>query len=310
MKIVIPDLIWGVPEKYWDQLRAMDADVYTDSISGQSEAAKRIKDAEIITINYFTGDKELIDAAPNLKYIVAPAVGYDWIDVEYAKTRGIKVVNCPTFVPLPVAEHAMALLLTLAKRLPEARSDMQSGIWEPNNYESFELANKKMGLVGYGHIGKHIEKMAEGFGMTVNHTNSKSTPEEVDELFRSSDVICLCLPLTPETRHMVDARRLHMLRKTAYLINVARGAIVDQAELIQALQRGDFAGAGLDVFEGEPGQSGAIPDQIMELVSLPSVVATPHSAFNTKESLDRKGAEILANIKACLEGRPINVINE
>ncbi len=310
MKIVIPDLIWGVPEKYWEQLRAKGADVYTDSISSQAVAAARIKDAEIITINYFDGNKELIDAAPNLKFIIAPAVGYDWIDVGYAKSKGITVTNCPTFVPLPVAEHAMALLLSLAKRLPEAHSDMQSGLWMPNNYVCFEPAGKRLGLVGYGNIGKHIEQMALGFGMTVSYTNSKSTPEAIDQLFQDSDVVCLCLPLTDKTRHMVDERRLKMLQKHAYLINVSRGAIIYQPALVEALINKDFAGAGLDVFEGEPGASGVMSDQTRELIALPNVVATPHSAFNTLESLDRKGAEILANIQACLDGRPMNVVNE
>lgn len=253
MKIVIPDLIWGVPEKYWQELRSMGADVYTDPVTDQAEAIARIKDAEIITINYFDGNKALIDAAPNLKYIVAPAVGYDWIDTSYAARKNITVVNCPTFVPLPVAEHAMALLLTMAKRLPEIRTDIQSGIWTPNHYVSFELAGKNLGLLGYGNIGKHIERMAVGFGMTVSHTNSKSTAGDIDQLFQSSDVVCLCLPLTSETRHIVGARRLKMLKKTAYLINVARGAIIDQTALLESLTHNDFAGAGLDVFDGEPG---------------------------------------------------------
>lgn len=310
MKIVIPDLIWGVPEKYLEQLRAMGADVYADSGISQADAAARIKDAEIITVNYYDGDRELIDAAPNLRYIIAPAVGYDWIDVEYAASKGITVVNCPTFVPLPVAEQAMALLLALAKRLPEARADMQAGIWASNNYVSFELSGKKLGLLGYGNIGKHIERMATGFNMTVEHANSKSTPEEIDQLIQTSDVVCLCLPLNDKTRHMIDDRRLRMLKERAYLINVARGAIVDQMALLQVLREKRIAGAGLDVFDGEPGADGAVSGQIMELVSLPNVVATPHSAFNTRESLDRKGAEIVANIQACMDGAPINVVSQ
>lgn len=294
---------------YWQQLRDMGADVYEDSISSQEEAAVRIKDAEIITVNYFDGDKELIDAAPNLKYIISPAVGYEWVDTSYARSKGIAVLNCPTFVPLSVAEHAMALLLGVAKKLPQAQAAMRKGRWSPNDFTSFELAGKRLGLVGYGHIGKHIERMAQGFGMTVAYTNSKSTPEEIDQLFRDCDVVCLCLPLTDATRHLVDERRLDMLKPSAYLINIARGAIVDQAALLQALKQKKFAGAGLDVFEGEPGASGEISAQIKELAALPNVVATPHSAFNTAEALDRKGAEIVADIQSCLAGKPINVVN-
>lgn len=287
----------------------MGAEVYMDSVHGQDEAVKRIKDAEIITINYFDGDRQLIDAATNLKYIVAPAVGYEWVDVAYARSKGIAVLNCPTFVPLSVAEHAMALLLTLAKRLPEAHKDMAAGLWTSNKYTGFELAGKRLGLVGYGHIAKHIERMAKGFDMTVAYTNSASTPDEVDRLFQESDVVCLCLPLTEKTRHMVDERRLGLLKQSAYLINVSRGAIIDQTALLEALKRQSFAGAGLDVFEGEPGVSGEMSQQITELISLPNVVATPHSAFNTAEALDRKGAEILADIESCVAGSPINVVN-
>jgi phosphoglycerate dehydrogenase-like enzyme len=276
MRIVIPDPIWGIPDKYWEQLRVLGAQIYTDPVSNQQEAAERIKEAEIITVNYFDGDKQLLDAAPNLKYIVSPAVGYDWIDAAYAATKGIKVLNCPTFVPLPVAEQAMALLLALAKRLPEARADMQQGRWQSNKYVGFELSGKKLGLVGYGNIGKHLERMATGFGMQVSYVNSTSSPDDLDQLLQNSDVVCLCLPLTDRTHHLLDRRRLQLLKKSAYLINVARGAIVDQAALLECLQQGDLAGAGLDVFEGEPPASGTLPEQIQALVNLPNVVATPH----------------------------------
>lgn len=309
MKIVIPDRIWGIPEKYWQQLRDMGADVYLDKVSSQAEAIERIKDAEIITVNYFDGDKQLINSAPLLKYIISPAVGYEWIDTEYARSKGIIVLNCPTFVPLSVAEHAMALLLSLAKRLPEANADMRNGIWNPNQYVGFELAGKRLGLLGYGNIGKHIERMANGFGMAVGHINSTSSPVDIDRLFQESDVVCLCLPLTEKTRNMVDGRRLGLLKPTAYLINVARGAIVDQSALLQSLRGRKIAGAGLDVFDGEPGSSGEMSAEIRELISLPNVIATPHSAFNTPESLDRKGAEILADIQSCLDGDPVNVVN-
>lgn len=309
MKIVIPDLIWGVPETYWETLRALGADVYIDSVTSQAQAAERVKDAEIITVNYFDGDKDLIDAAPNLKYIVSPAVGYDWIDTMYARSKGITVVNCPTFVPLPVAEHAMAMLLTLAKRLPEAGSDMQQGIWTPNDYVSFELSGKRLGLIGYGNIGKHVERMAQGFNMIVEHVNSSSTQAEIDQLVAQSDVIVLCLPLTDQTRNMIDERRISMMKPTSYLINVARGAITDQTALLTALRDRRIAGAGLDVFTGEPGAAGQMSDEIMQLVALPNVVTTPHSAFNTIESLHRKGAEILANIQACIAGHPKNIVN-
>jgi phosphoglycerate dehydrogenase-like enzyme len=309
MKIVIPDPIWGIPEKYWTELRELGAEIYREKPTDQAEAVDRVRDAEIVVLNYVDGDKDLIDAAPNLKHIISPAVGYDWIDAEYAVSKGITVSNCPTFVPLAVAEHALALLFSLAKRLPEARTDMQAGKWDSNKYVGLELTGKKIGLIGYGNIGKNLKRMATGIGMQVSHTNSKSSPEEIDELIAGSDVVCLCLPLNAKTKHLIDAQRLLLFKPGALLINVARGAIIDQSALLENLRSGKLAGAGLDVFEGEPGAEGEMSEQIRALVSLPNVVATPHSAFNTPETLDRKGAEIVANIKACLRGDPINIVN-
>lgn len=310
MKIVLPDPIAFIPEKYFDQLRTLEAKIYEDLPKTQDEIISRIKDAEVITANYIDITPEIIDAAPNLKYIVSPAVGYDWIDVGYAAQKGIKVINCPTFVPLPVAEHAMAMIFVLAKRLIEASSDLRNSIWDSNKYVAVELAGKKLGLVGHGNIGKNLERMAQGMGLEVNYINSTSTPDDIDNLLKNSDFVCVCLPLNERTRHLIDDRRLKLLKKTAYLINVARGAIIDQKALIESLKRRDFAGAGLDVYEGEPGSPKSTPsNEILELVRLPNVVATPHAAFNTPEALDRKGKEVYENILACVEGNPKNIVN-
>jgi D-3-phosphoglycerate dehydrogenase len=309
MKIVIPDPIRSIPDSDKEKLREMGAIVHTTVPKDQNEIIERIKDAEIITANYIDIDKELIDAAQNLKYIIAPAVGYDWIDVDYAAAKGIKVLNCPTFVPLPVAEFAMALLLSLGKRINDADRDLKKGIWEGMNYQGFELDGKTMGIVGHGNIGKKLQHMAEAFGMKVIYTDSKSTPEELDQLMKDSDVVCLACPLRNNTRGMIDMRRLKMLKKTAYLINVARGAVIDQKALITCLKEKSFAGAGLDVFDGEPPNQGEVSAEIMELVNLPNVIGTPHTAFNTPEAHVRKGAEIMANIQSCLNGTPQNVVN-
>lgn len=310
MKIVIPDPIWSVPDKYWDKLRELGAEIYDDAPANQQETVRRIKDAEIITANYLNLDKQLIDAAVNLKYVIVPAVGYNNIDAGYASIKGIKVLNCPTFVPLSVAEHALALIFALAKNLTQTKIDLQDGTWAQEKYLSFELSGKTLGLVGYGNIGKNLERMAAGMGMKVNHTNSKSSDEETDDLFRNSDIVCLCLPLNEQTRHMVDERRLQLLKPTTYLINVSRGAIIDQPALLASLKQKKFAGAGLDVFEDEPGASGQIPAEILELVQLPNVVPSPHIAFNTPEAADRLGQEILSNIQACLNGKPMNIVND
>ena len=307
MKIVIPDPI-RIPEAIKDKLRAHGADVYDDLPETQAEVVERIKDAEIITANYFTVDKDLIDAAPKLKYIIVPSVGYDWVDHQYAAARGIKLINCPTFITLSVAEHTMALIFSLARHVVQANVDLREGIWSPADYEGVELGGKKLGLVGYGNIGQNVERMAKGIGMTTVHVNSKSTPAEIDELIVSSDVVVLCLPLNKTTRHMIDQRRLGLLKKQALLINVARGAIIDQLALVTALKNNQFAGAGLDVFENEA-LSGMPTAEIVELAKMPNVVATPHTAYNATGTVERLGAELLASIEACLTGNPKNIVN-
>lgn len=308
MRIVIPDPIWGIPQNYWDELRTLGVDIYDDKPTDKAEAIARSIDAEAIVLNYVAGDREFIDAIPNLKHIISPAVGYDWIDVEYARSKGITVSNCPTFASLAVAEQALALILALARRIPEAQTDMRGGVWQSSKYVGMELSGRTLGLIGYGNIGRHIETMATALGMHVQCTNSKSTDDERDALLRSADILCLCLPLTAITHHLIGAEALSKLKPNALLINISRGAIIDQTALLTALKSNSIGGAGLDVFEGEPGAVGAMSAEIMELINLPNVVATPHTATNTPEARDRKGAEIVANIKACIAGEPINLV--
>ena len=309
MKIVITDPIVTIPKKYIDEWSALGAEIHDDVPADEAALIMRLKDAEIITANYVDITKEVIEALPKLKYVIVPAVGYDWVDAEYAATKGIKVINCPTFVTLSVAEHALALMFALAKRINEATSDLKSGDWDTAKFRGIQLNGKNLGLIGYGNIGKMIDKLATPLGMHVSHVNSKSTLQEVDELLANSDVVCICAPLNGSSRNMVDERRLKLLKDSALLINVGRGAIINQKALLESLRRGDFAGAGLDVFEGEPGAKGTVPQEIQAIVNLPNVVATPHSAFNTPETLERLGAEMTANIRSCIDGTPENVVN-
>ena len=249
----------------------------------------------------------MIDAAPSLKYIVVPAVGYEWVDVEYAASKGITTLNCPTFNSQAVAEHAMSLLMAVNRNLIVGVDELRAGKWSPQTLVGYELEGKKLGLIGYGNVGTRIEKIAVALGMVVSYTNSKSTPEEIDALISTSDFIVICAPLTDATRNLVDERRLNLLKPTAVLVNVGRGTIIDQNALTGTLKAGKIRGAGLDVFDGEP-LTGEPSDTIVELAKLPNVIATPHIAYNTEEINDKQGAEILANLKSCLESTPINVV--
>lgn len=305
MKIVIPDHIEISPEAA-ERIHQLPAQMY-DDVPDEAELINRIKDAEIITANYVDITPAIIDAAPKLKYIIVPAVGYEWVDHQYAATKGIKVLNCPTHNSQAVAELAVGLMFAVARRVVEANASLRSGAWQGKDYEGLELSGKKLGLVGYGNIGKRVEQMAQGLGMTVEHTNSKSSPEDIDKLLSESDVVTLCLPLNATTKGIINADRLALLKPTAILINVARGAVVDQAALVARLKDQAIAGAGLDVFNDEP-LIGTPPAEIVELAKLPNVVATPHYGYNTAETAKRLGDELYAHLEACLQDAPVNLV--
>lgn len=308
MKIVIPDFL-PIPKKDKDKIKELGGIIYDDNPETNGQLIERIKEAEIITANYVDISSEIIDAAPKLKYVIVPAVGYDWVDHEYAAKRGIKVINCPTFVSNAVAEHAIALMFALARKIVESHNDVRNGLWNPRKYTGIELSGKTLGLIGYGNIGKNIEKLALGTGMKTSHTNSKSSDDDIDELIKHSDIVCLCLPLNKNTRGMIDAQRLELFKKTAILINVARGAIIDQKALIKTLEKNKITGAGLDVFENEPAPEEKPTSDILKLANLQNVVVTPHDAYNTVGALEKLGEEIYENIKACADNKPINIVN-
>ncbi|MDB5169861.1 MAG: phosphoglycerate dehydrogenase [Candidatus Saccharibacteria bacterium] len=304
MKIVLPDKI-NMSDDYKNKIRELGADVF-DDLPDNDELKKRIHDAEIITASYVDITSDVIDAAPNLKYIIVPAVGYEWVDTTYAASKGITTLNCPTFNSQAVAEHAMSLLMAVNRNLVQGSDTLRSGKWS-QDFTGYELSDKKLGLIGYGNIGTRIEKIASALGMRVHYVNSKSTSDEIDALLRDSDFVVICAPLNDGTRNLVDERRLNLLKHTAILVNVGRGAVVDQSALAELLRVNRIRGAGLDVFDGEP-LTGVPSDTIVELARLPNVIATPHIAYNTEEINDKQGAEILANLQSCIENTPINVV--
>ncbi|HSX07535.1 MAG TPA: 2-hydroxyacid dehydrogenase [Candidatus Saccharimonadales bacterium] len=307
MKIVFPDRI-DLDETSRQKFQEMGVTMYDDTPSDEAVIIERIKDAEIITANFIDITRKAIDAAPNLKYIISPAVGYDWIDAKYAASKGIKVLNCPTQNAEAVAEHALTLMLAVAHRITEADLSLQQGQWQQQQLVGVELSHKKLGLVGYGKVGKLIEQKVAGLNMEVNHVNSNSSDGDLDTLLQESDVVCLCLPLNDATRNIIDERRLKLLKKSTIFVNVARGGLVDQAALLEQLKTGGIRGAGLDVFLDEPFTGGA-PDSITEIAKLPNVVATPHMAYNTEETMQRLGQELLADVESCVNGSPMNVVN-
>jgi phosphoglycerate dehydrogenase-like enzyme len=307
MKIVIPDKL-DISEQYKNEIRNLGGEVF-DDLPDVAELKNRVKDAEIITANYVDITPDIIDAAPNLKYIIVPANGWEWVDADYAATKGITTLNAPTHSSQGVAEHAISLILATNRNIVAGSTELRSGKWSPQELVGYELAGKKLGLIGYGNVGTRIEKITAALGLEVTYTNSKSTSEDIDNLLSSSDFIIICAPLTDSTRNLIDERRLNLLKPTAILVNVGRGAIINQKALTETLKAKKIRGAGIDVFDGEP-LTGTPSAEIVELASLPNVVATPHIAYNTTEIHDKQGAEILVDIKSCLDGRPINVVKQ
>jgi phosphoglycerate dehydrogenase-like enzyme len=307
MKIVFPDHI-DFDETAKAKIKKLGITTYADTPSDEATIIERIKDAEIITFSWITITRAIIDAAPKLKYIISAAAGYNGVDHEYAANKGIKVLNCPTQNAEAVAEHALALMFAVSRRVVESSIDLQRGTWNRTNLLGSELGDKKLGLVGYGRVGKFIEQKVSGLGMDVRHVNSQSSEHELDSLLAESDIVCLCLTFNDKTKQIINRRRLALLQPHAILINVARGGVVDQVALLETLKKSAIRGAGLDVFDNEP-TSGSVPVDILELAKLPNVVATPHIAYNTEQTITRLGEELFKNIESCLNGNPINVVN-
>ena len=307
MKIVLPDHIYLTPE-HNTQLRRLGEVTIYDDIPNAEEAIARIAGAEIIIPTWIKITENVIQSNPSLKCIIVPGVGYDYIDLKAADAAGVKVVNCPMHNLTAVAEYTFALIFAVSRQLVSANIALKNGEWHTQLYVGTELSGKKLGLIGYGNIGRKVAQLATGFGMDVIHASSITPSDQLDELIASADILSLHLPVTAQSKYLLDERRLNLMKKSAYLINTARGAIIDQKALLSVLKSGDIAGAALDVFENEP-LTGRPNEEIMELIQLNNVVATPHIAYNTEETAFRLGEELIESIQAYVNGAPINVVN-
>lgn len=308
MNIIVPDQIDLTDDDKVRLQQLGEVTLYEDIPETEAETIQRVAGAELITPSWIDITENVIQATPSLKYIVVPAVGYDQIDVRAATAAGVKVANCPTHNARAVAEFTIGLIFAVTRRLLESHLALRQGEWDPRRYQGFELQGKTLTLIGHGTIGKAVAHLAQPLGMTVQWASSKTSPEQLDQLVASADIVSLHLPLTPSSKHLLDRRRLALMKPGAYLINTARGAIVDQSALLQVLKEKRIAGAALDVFDGEP-VTGGPNAQIQELIHLENVVATPHIAYNTEETVARLGAELLQTIQACMSGQPINLVN-
>ena len=243
-------------------------------------------------------DAELIEAAPRLRAIANYGVGYDNIDIEAARARGIAVGNTPDVLTEATADLTFALLLASARRLIEAQAAVpagQWGTWEPTGWLGLDVHGTTLGVVGLGRIGQAVARRAEGFAMTVLAT--RATP--LDELLERSDFVSLHCPLTPQTLHLIDASALARMKPTAILVNTARGGIVDQAALVEALWAGQIAGAALDVTDPEPPRLGD------PLRAAPNLIVLPHIGSATHTARAKMTGLAVENLIAALDGRPM-----
>ncbi|HEY5594662.1 MAG TPA: D-glycerate dehydrogenase [Nitrospiria bacterium] len=255
-------------------------------------------------------DAEVIESNPRLNVIANYAVGYNNIDLKTASSRGIHVTNTPGVLTEATADLTWSLIMSLARRVLEGDRLVRTGRWtgwNPTQLLGMDLTGKTLGIIGMGRIGQAVARRAVGFGMRLIYHNRRRLPVRLEKKFEASymplsrllaaaDIISLHLPLTPETRHLIDRRVLDRMKSTALLINTARGPVVDEKALVIALKKGKIAGAGLDVFEEEP-------DIQKGLFTLPNVVLLPHLGSATVETRIKMGFMVIENIEAALKGK-------
>jgi len=315
MLIVVPDdnppVLAGTPAL--DRLRTIgEVRLYDSDATDPKTLIDRLREADV-ALNIrgrtlFTA--EALGACPKLKLISIWGTGTDNVDLPAAAARGVTVTNTPGANAIAVAEHTVALMLAVAKQLVPADQAMRQGGW-PRNLVP-QLRGKRLGLVGTGLIGREVAAMARGLGMEVVawtfHPSARLADSlglryvELDELLRTSDIVSLHLRATPETRHFLNRARLAMLKPGAILVNTARGALIDEAALVECLQEKKIACAGLDVFEAEPLPAGH------PLLRLPNVLLTPHAAGMTPEVIQNGLAMAVENIENFQKGSPTHVV--
>lgn len=298
----------------WEQIASQDnLTVYERTMP--SEVLERSKDAEILLTNKVVLNAEILRKLPELKYIGVLATGINVVDVEEAHRLGIVVTNVPSYSTMSVAQNVFALLLAFTNSSEHYSDEFHKGEWSrcPDfcfvNTDLTELSGKRFGIVGYGSIGKAVGRIAAAFGMEVCASTSKPQSEvpevkkmTVDEIFAECDVVSLHCPLADDTFHLADARRIASMKPDAILINTARGPLVDEIALAEALKTGKIRGAGLDVLGKEP------PTSDNPLIGAPRCVVTPHISWATKEARERLITIAADNLRAFLAGSPCNVV--
>jgi glyoxylate reductase len=294
-----------LPGDALERLRAAghEVEVWPERLPPPPEALReRVADADaLLCMLTDLIDAELLESAPRLRAIANYAVGSDNIDLEAARARGIPVGVTPGVLTDATADIAFALILAIARRLPEGEAAVRRGewlTWEPDWLLGRDVHGATLGIVGRGRIGDAVARRAEGFGMTVVH-HGRSSGIPLEELLAQAEFVSLHVPLTSETRHLIDAGALERMQPTAYLVNTARGGIVDQDALAAALHAGTIAGAALDVTDPEP----LPPDH--PLLEAPNLIVLPHLGSATHATRRAMADLAVDNLLAALDGKPM-----
>ena len=318
MKIVILDGYTENPgDIRWEELAKLGELTVYERTSA-NEVAERIADAEVVFTNKTPITRATMDACPGMKFISVLATGYNIVDTQAAKEKGIPVTNIPTYGTAAVGQFAIAMLLEICHHVAHHSEAVQQGRWESSpdwcfwDYPLIELAGKTMGIIGFGRIGQTTGKIAKALGMKViayDSLKSESGREigeyvELDELLKSSDVIALHCPLFPETEGIINKESIAKMKDGVMILNNSRGPLVVEEDLAQALNSGKVYAAGLDVVSTEP-IKGDNP-----LLKAKNCIITPHISWAPKESRQRIMDAAVENVKAYLAGEPINVVNK
>ncbi|MDO8530106.1 MAG: hydroxyacid dehydrogenase [bacterium] len=315
------------------QLNASEADFFAEKLS--LENTDKASGYEIISVFVDSQiDKEMLDKLPDVKIIATRSTGFDHINIEECKKRGISVCNVPFYGENTVAEHTFALILDLSRKIYQSVDRVKEEGFAIEGLMGFDLKGKTLGIVGMGHIGQHVARIAQGFEMNVVATDAHEdkklakklgfTYASLEELLKNSDIITLHVPYNEHTRHLINLGNIGTIKKGAYLINTARGGIIETAALVEALGKGIIAGAGLDVLEEEffvkeeahllssnYSEKSDIKTMLQNhiLMDRKNVIITPHNAFNSREALERILETTVENIRAFEENKPVNIVS-
>jgi len=308
IKILVSDALSGEGLKVFQECKEFSVDVKTDL---KPDALKEIiKDYDGLVVRSATKvTKDIIEAAKKLKVIGRAGVGLDNVDLEAATKKGIIVMNTPAGNTISTAEHTFSMILALSRNIPQANSSTKKGEWKRSKFMGVELYGKTLGVVGFGRIGSEVAKRALSFGMKIlaydpflSADVAENIGVEIAELkkvLQESDYITVHTPLTDETRHMISDKEFSLMKKSARLINCARGGIIDEPALVKALKEGKVAGAAMDVFESEPLSADN------ELLKLDNVIITPHLGASTEEAQVNVAVEVAEIVRDALLGRGI-----